>query len=156
LTASLFIRQPTSLPPAASNGHQRRVEFLQSLASLLSAHVPLERLADGGVPDVLREDIAGTLLFIGEAKHSERPEDKATQSRLLGYFESASLSVSSGRTLIFGLCFGAIDQAHRWIVTLQSLALDAGLGPPEVIETHFETGLHVIWLTWRPTVVSQE
>lgn len=81
-------------------------------------------LGKGLIPDVvLRHRVRRQRLFVGDAKHTEPPEDRASNARLFSHVMSLNKCMAS-HTL-------AIDcqprQARRWGCHLSELVTDAGL-----------------------------
>src|SRR5206468_314859 len=88
--------------------HDRRVEFLGTLATLMGCTETFGGVfPDGRRPDVLRADSKLTVLFVGDAKNTESPGNLETQARLLRYLRWLAAFVDRGAGIgIFALCFG--------------------------------------------------
>ena len=69
-----------------SRAHEGRRTLLQTAARAAGYHLELA-LPDGTYPDVLRLHVRHGGLFIGEAKHTERPSDVRSVDRLAHYLD---------------------------------------------------------------------
>lgn len=126
--------------------HERRVEFLDTLAVLLGCEGTLGgTLPDGRRPDVLRIDPRRRVLFIGDAKHSETPGNRETQARLLRYLRWLLSHVENGGLGVFAVCFGKDPDIGRWTDTLTVLSSEVGLEQTRRGTEWFEPGLTVVW-----------
>lgn len=86
---------------APSVEHEDRVALLDTLARLagFSSLAGLPGLR----PDVVRRR-QPSWLFIGDAKHTERPDDFGTRLRIGRYFRHGSHHVGRGGSLVVALC----------------------------------------------------
>jgi hypothetical protein len=107
--------------------HEELVEILDTLA-VLTGHTAeiVTALPDGARPDVFRVGVASRSMFLGDAKHSEAPTDRAAQARLERYIQWVCLHVrqGGGATVVIG-CASA-TQAHGWVDLLAELVHDEG------------------------------
>jgi hypothetical protein len=102
-------------------------------------------LPDGRRPDVIAFGPGRRLVFIGDAKDTETPGCVATWTRLRAYLPWARAIVASGRSLVFGLCFGELEDLDGWANGLAAIAAEAGLtGTVRVVS--FGPGYHLAWL----------
>ena len=67
-----------------SASHESRLGQLSTFANHLGYGVPVV-LPHGQLPDVAFARPSDGSLFVGDAKHTERPASRATRGRLLGY-----------------------------------------------------------------------
>ncbi len=131
--------------------HDDRVQFLNTLAILLGCRESFGgQFPDGRRPDVLRMNSKQNILFIGDAKHSESPRYKATQSRLMEYFRWLSAYMVRERSIgIFAICFGRESDTQGWIETISLLGQEVALKSTEQGVEKFEPSLVVAWFTFR-------
>src|SRR5690348_931280 len=95
--------------------HQRRVDFLKTLAQLVGYSVSLPCLPGGSIPDVLQYSPGNHGLFVGDAKNTETPFNQLTQVRLLRYLLSLSAYLrTSNSHCVFAVCFGNYAQRAKW------------------------------------------
>lgn len=129
--------------------HKQRQEFLDCLAILTGFNVEVTTgFPDGRHPDVLRIDQIRQRLFIGDAKDSESPGCLNTQARLLAYFRwLATHVVGRGGQGVVAICFGNVGHTKGWIVTLETLAKEAGLGHMVSGADNFGRGFVVAWVS---------
>ena len=127
--------------------HSYRVHFLDTLAALMGCQVILEGgFPNRRYPDVLRIDFSHSILFIGDAKNSESPSNRATQARLLEYLRWLSVYVARENTTgIFAICFGREADTDGWMQAVTLLGLEAGLSFAKHGMKLFEPGLIVVW-----------
>lgn len=106
-----------------SDSHERRRCELQAFAGHLGFVVPAT-LGKGLIPDVvLSHSVDSHRLFVGDAKHTESPEDRGSNARLLSY----ALSLKRRRSPhIFAIACPA-RHGERWSRQLRALISDAGL-----------------------------
>jgi hypothetical protein len=130
----------------AGSLHDRRVRFLESLAGLLGCTGRLAILPDGRRPDVLAVDTRQRLLFVGEGKHSETPNCRATQARLQHYLQwvAAHLCHESA-TAVCAVCFGREGDARPWLDVLAMLASEVQVTFVRKGFARFEPGLLVVF-----------
>jgi hypothetical protein len=105
--------------------HEERVKLLDSLATLLGATTQLRALPDGKRPDVLRVSLQSRLLFVGEAKDSERATATEAMVRLSHYLPWIVSHARGGGTSILALCCAPRESA-AWSVAIIQLAAEAG------------------------------
>ena len=106
-----------------SGSHERRRCELHAFAGHLGFVVPAA-LGRGLIPDVvLSHSFDSHRLFVGDAKHSESPEDRASNARLLSY--ALSLKRRRSPHLLAIAC--PARHGERWSCQLGALASDAGL-----------------------------
>lgn len=95
--------------------HESRVHLLFGLACLLGCVSRQRLLADGSIPDVVAVNMGGTVLFIGDAKYSETPNDSSCRTRIYRYLRIASERLQGATKLvIFALCYGNAYHASGW------------------------------------------
>lgn len=103
--------------------HEWRRRELQAFAGHLGFVVPAT-LGRGLIPDVvLRHCVDSHRLFVGDAKHTELPEDRGSNARLLSY----ALSLRSRRSPNILAVACPARHGERWSSQLQALISDAGL-----------------------------
>jgi hypothetical protein len=118
--------------------HDERSELLANIAILSGFHVDRVRgLPDGRKPDVLRFYPGSGAVFFGEAKDTERPNNKNTINRLSGYMEWFKLISSYQLGSIFAICFGEENDAPGWAETIRFVASKVGLDDYELSFTAF-------------------
>ena len=128
--------------------HEDGVGTLATLAALIGCDADFE-LPDGRRPDVVRYDAAYQTLFIGEAKHSESPEDRDALRRLEAYFPWIRAHRDSGRrSVILALNVTAHGEVIAWRRALLELVAVSDLPEPTVyVESVGED--EVVILGWR-------
>lgn len=122
--------------------HDRKVRFLEALATLLGCRETLRWLPDGLCPDVVRLDTRRGTLFMGDAKHTETPGCKETQTRLLRYLTWFAAHTGAG---IFGICCDRLTDARGWVEVIRILSHEAGIYFRAQGIEQFGPGLKVIW-----------
>lgn len=126
--------------------HERRVEFLDTLAILVGCEGTLGgELPDGRRPDVIRYTPERRVLFIGDAKHWESPGNRETQARLLSYVRWMSAHVQSGGVGVFAMCFGRQSDTAAWVETMEMLSYEERLYCEAKGVEEFEPRLYVVW-----------
>ena len=115
--------RPVTVP---SRAHETRRVLLETIADAAGYRLTMP-LPDGRRPDVLRLHLDRTRLFLGEAKHTEGPDDFKSVDRLCHYLGwlvpvcdralGSVLAVAHPRGL-----------AHAWRVRLESLCSDLPFG----------------------------
>lgn len=131
--------------------HERKVEFLDALAVLTGCEEAMGgALPDGSRPDVLRLDSRRRILFVGDAKHSESPGDRETQTRLLGYARWLSAHIRNGGAGVFAICFTRESDTAAWIQVVGMLGHEAGLPCAKCRVERFEPRLAVVWSGFGP------
>jgi hypothetical protein len=136
---------PPSIP------HERRVEFLKTLAALAGCTGGVGgRLPDGSRPDVVRYAVGRRLLFVADAKHSETPGCAATRARLAAYMGWVRGHFVSGGASVVAICFGRRGDGDGWLQSLMALAKLTGVPCSESGVTEFAPDLLVAWLSSGP------
>ncbi len=127
--------------------HEQRVAFLGTLADLMGCNEVFGgEFPDGRRPDVLRTDSRLSVLFVGDAKHTESPGNLETQIRLQTYMRWLAAFVERGAGIgIFALCFGKEAHTYGWQSTISLLAREVGLEPSEQGVERFDHQLIVVW-----------
>lgn len=118
-----------SLPPLSggvSRSHELRRVELETFAHHLGFHLPVV-FPDGSVPDVALMNSERRALFIGDAKHTERPTSRATHARLSVYFSWLGSACRLGPNL-FALAYPP-RFGSGWAKVLVDLVVDANLAP---------------------------
>lgn len=113
-------------PPSrgVSRSHELRRVELETFAHHLGFHLPVV-FPDGSVPDVALMNSEHRALFLGDAKHTERPTSRATRARLSVYFSWLGSASRSGPNL-FALAYPP-GAGRGWPDVLMELVADAGL-----------------------------
>lgn len=103
--------------------HETRVDLLFGLACLLGCVSRQQLLAVGSIPDVVAVNVGDTVLFIGDAKYSETPNDINCQTRIYRYLRVAGERLrGSTKFAIFALCYGNAYHASGWREMIVSAA----------------------------------
>ncbi len=125
--------------------HDRRTDLLNTLAILLGCRRYLGPvLPDGVCPDVLRYGLDGETLFIGDAKDTETPGNRATGSRLLAYVEWIATHVRAGHGPgILAICFGRRLHGDAWMKTIALVAREVRLPTASIDCRALGAGFHV-------------
>ncbi len=110
---------------AASAEHERRASVLDALAVLAGLPVEPTIWPDGTRPDVLRADVSGRSLFVGEAKHTETPGRIDTAARLARYLQWVA-EARPDRVYI-AVCFGRPHDGRDWIHLIERVTVAAGV-----------------------------
>jgi hypothetical protein len=112
------------LPPrrCPTKMHEHRRDVLNSIAILAGFEVTIV-LPDGCRPDVARASLEAKAVFLGDAKHTEGPDDLASLARLTRY---AAWLVDGGRLHrgILAICHRS-GQGRAWSRALNTIASDA-------------------------------
>lgn len=134
-------------PAGGLPSHERRVRSLDALATLIGCRETLGPcLPDGLRPDVLRIDSRRGALFIGDAKDTESPGNRATQARLQTYLRWLAAHAASGRgSGIFAIGFGRGADAPGWVETATLLGREARLRYVAQGVDRFDADLLVAW-----------
>ena len=109
------------LPGGPSPPHERRRGELEQFAALLGftlPHPPPPRL----IPDVSLRHGDAPRLFVGEAKHTEGSDDRASAARLLAYLRWLYRVPAAPSHLVAVAC--PHGQAADWAALLADLAPD--------------------------------
>lgn len=122
--------------------HDRKVRFIETIAVLSGCRETLHWLPDGLCPDVVRLDTNRGILFIGDAKHTETPGGKDTQTRLLRYLNWFAAHTGVG---IFVICCERLTDAREWLDVIHLLSHEAGIHFRGCGIEQFGPGLNVIW-----------
>ena len=108
--------------------HDQRSRILESIATLSGFDLRgLGRLPDGRKPDVLRISESSGAVFLGEAKDTEKPNNKDTVRRLFLYMLWFKVISSHQFGSIFAICFGEENHAPGWTRTLRLIADEVGM-----------------------------
>jgi hypothetical protein len=130
-------------------GHEAGVASLTTLAHLFGCASTV-RLPDEHRPDVLRCDIAGEILYVGEAKYAERPTDIAAVARLRCYLGWIKAYRAEGdRAAILALCFTRAEDGPAWRRALLGAIREAALPPPDVRADKIDGVTNVLLFWWR-------
>ena len=105
-----------------SSMHEYRRDVLDSIAILAGFEAAIA-LPDSSVPDVARVSLTAAAVFLGDAKHTEGPDDGASVARLSRY---AAWLVRGNRPHydILAVCHRA-GQGRAWRKVLNTIASDA-------------------------------
>lgn len=125
--------------------HDKRVRFLEVLADLIGCHEHIvPGFPDGTMPDVLRKNSRGGMLFVADAKNTETPGNIDTQVRLSNYIRWVAMHVNSGKgSAIFLICFRRASDGPHWHKTLMRFATD-NLSSFRMLKLgSFDTGYHL-------------
>jgi hypothetical protein len=135
-----------------AHDHASRTSVIETLAGLLGFHgQELHYLPDGARPDVLRFDVHGRGLFVGDAKHTESPGSVATALRFRRYMRwiRAHQRAPTAGVAIVVLCFGRRREATRWLDLIEALGAD--VGAPSARRTsidEFDADCHLVFLEY--------
>lgn len=113
---------------APSQDHERRRETLDEVALIAGFGLLGPRgIVWGARPDVFRISALTGAAFVGEAKHTERPDARATFERLAKYaWAIRPYARRVGGLHLFAICFGLKGDGPRWRSTLLSATYEAG------------------------------
>ena len=111
-------------PGGVSRSHELRRSELETFANHLGFHIPVA-FPDGSLPDVALVHANRRALFVGDAKHTERPTSRATRARLCVYSSWLAPAPGSGPNL-FALAYPP-GSGLGWSEVLVELVADAGL-----------------------------
>ncbi len=146
----------STFPPRFSTNnrlaiHNKREDFLNNLAIILGCYESFgSELPDGKRPDVIRFNSSKRILFIGDAKHTETPNNGACRKRLMNYLLWFSSHLSKvGRVGIFAICFGNRSDLIGWIETIKILAQLAGIVISELYFEEFDHRTKLLWFVCR-------
>lgn len=117
---------PAPSPGGPSHSHELRRVELDTFARHLGFHLPVP-FPDGSRPDVALVHTDRRALFIGDAKHTERPTSRDTHARLSVYSSWLGSAPGSGPDL-FALAYPP-GAGPGWAEVLVDLVVDAGLTP---------------------------
>lgn len=113
---------------APSVPHEARVRVLETLATLAGFPASAQ-LGLGLIPDVVRLDVAGRRLFIGDAKATESSGCDATRMRLATYLAEARDWQGAGTGVVFVLAHGEPGQADDWLRTVAIVLREVEMAP---------------------------
>lgn len=139
---------PTSSSHGPSPEHEERREHLDTLAFMAgyTKEIPTP-LLKGLRPDVVKQTAERDAVFIGDAKHSERPSNTATIDRLGKYVRWLSgLSAATKRRSIFALCYGNRLETADWQFQVSKIARTNHLDGHVVRHINLGADTHVICL----------
>lgn len=146
-------RMPT-IPqaPGTSEGtpsHRARARLLSCLSSLAGCNAaPWPPPPHNVRPDIIRATPNQRVLFLGDAKATEDPNDRPALGRFYKYFQWLSHWLSfEPRLGLCMLCAATRSDAHRWLAALTAAAADAGLKVANSGTTAFDTGFATAWIT---------
>lgn len=132
---------------APTREHEQRREILQDVARLAGfcrdlRTIPGTRLA----PDVFSMRPEGRSLFLGEAKHTESPDNWATFERLLGYLSALKPVLDNRvcRGLVMAVCFDPSFSSARWRSVLYTCVSTAGLSGGSFLEARVDEASVVV------------
>ncbi len=130
--------------------HDSLVTILDALAILSGIHerLPLDCLPDFSRPDVLRLDRRRNTVFVGDAKNTETPGNRATQVRLRSYLTWLVAFLRRGGSGIFALCFETEALVSGWIDTVLMLASELSMGEPDRNVSSFPPNIIVVRFLW--------
>lgn len=147
----------TSIPsipqaPGTAEGtpsHRARARLLSSLSFLAGCNAtPWPPPPHNLRPDIIRAAANQRLLFLGDAKATEDPNDRAALGRFYKYFQWLAHWLSPGpRLALCMLCAATRSDAHRWLAALTPIAADAGLKVASSGTTTFDAGFATAWIT---------
>ena len=131
--------------------HDELVQVLDALAQLIGCTEGMGGwLPDGLCPDVIRLDRRQNVLFIGDAKDTETPGNKATQCRLQGYARWLATFVNrSGNTGLFALCVDNKAEVSEWTHLVRTLGLEVGSDFQNGGVAHLADA-YLVWAVARP------
>ena len=108
----------------ASVSHENRRDELETFARHLGFHLCV-CLPPGLIPDVALGHETYNAVFLGDAKHTERPDDRATRARLLRYLCWLA-SCPCDTEHVFAVAHGP-SRDGAWPETIVELGEEAGL-----------------------------
>lgn len=129
-----------SAPCGISVSHERRRSELDTFARHLGFVLPA-KLGDGLIPDVvLSHGVFRNRLFVADAKHTEKPDDRASIGRVSSYV--SRLEMLKGTHIVAIACGGGFGRG--WAEVLTGLISEAGLAchmSPWIRKLHLGTEL---------------
>jgi hypothetical protein len=142
-----YLDRGLSINSIPSDEHEERERLLKNLAFLLGCNADIRNfLPDGKCPDVMQLNLGGRVLFIGDAKVSESPTNRATQKRLSSYMGWAAVHASRvGSTSLVAICFMDCSHTQGWVDTLYKLGNAAGCIPINGRIIEFANGFNVVY-----------
>lgn len=136
--------------------HESRVRLLEALADLVGCHQRLpSTLPDGARPDVLRVGHHVHFLFVGDAKHTETPGNKATAARLFTYLHWLLAFVARPGALgMLALCVSRTHSDRSWLTIGRALAADLGIKLSHCDFTALDPETAIVWFVSTNRMVS--
>lgn len=132
--------------PAPTLQHERRREFLRTIATLAGYTVDCS-LDDECRPDVVRVDMLRARILIGEAKDTETPSCPATRQRLLRYAKAAASWTEIGFAVKFAICHGRQLESECWLALLRDVVQgDGTLLPRSAGSALFDEATTLTWV----------
>jgi hypothetical protein len=131
-----------------NDGHAAGVRSLSTLAGLLGCS-PAVPFADDRRPDVLSCDPSRLLLFVGEAKATERASDERAIARLRAYVVWIRAHLSGqGRSAVISLCSARSEDLDKWRDVLLRFATELGLPIPMVSSRQVDSETNMVMIWW--------
>ena len=125
--------------------HEQRADLLFGLSCLLGCVVRRRMLSVGSIPDVVAMSINGSVLFVGDAKYSEPPDDPNCRARVYRYIRIAKECLGDSTELaVFALCYGKGLQGTGWRELIQLAAHESGLNVTSCRTNTFLPNSHII------------
>jgi len=139
-----FFNNPSS-NQASFARHQEKVCVLETVSDLIGCTRTFS-LGDGLIPDVIRLNDSQTLLFIGDAKETEHPNNKDTKTRLYNYLLWLRAFVSKQHKQgVFVICFkNKIDQ-EEWLSCIKNLANQSSIKFSSCKVTTIDNEINLLW-----------
>lgn len=134
--------------------HDQRREILQDVALMAGFYrdlrtIPGTRL----IPDVFFMRPESRSFFLGEAKHTESPDNYATFERLLKYLSALkpAMDYRVCRGLIMAVCFDSSFSSARWGSVLYACISAVGLSSESFVKVSVDNGSSVVscWVTYN-------
>jgi len=128
--------------------HERLVGFLDTMAIMLGCIQTLNsQLPDFTRPDVVRLNTQSNLLFIGDAKNTEKPDSSYTQERLYNYilWLPSFLWNNDERKVVFAICHNKRENIHPWSITLTSLLSRSNIALIKYGVEAFDSLTYIAW-----------
>ncbi len=138
--------------PAPTLEHNQRREILQDVALMAGFYrdlraIPGTRL----IPDVFFMRPESRSFFLGEAKHTESPDNYATFERLHKYLSALKPAVDcrACRGLVMAVCFDSSFSSARWCSVLYACISAAGLTSESFVKVSVGSDSSVVscWVT---------
>jgi hypothetical protein len=137
---------------APSVTHERVRDDLNTLALLAGYGVPLV-FPVSLIPDVARIDPRRLRVFVGDAKHTETPNNYETRRRLAQYVGHIARWIHADFGVTLAIAYD--DETSRWQPTVETLFADSGLLVADSGSEVFSLGFVVAWATTRSRMDSQ-
>lgn len=152
-----YLYDLAATPVTGFAAHEYRVGLLDTLAQLTGCHESFGgEFPDGSRPDVLKIDSRRGLLFIGDAKNTESPQNRDTQARLQRYVSWLAAHVNAGRQGIFALCFRQFHDLPGWVKTMEILTSEVELYTSTPQWEMLESEVFVLWFRVQPNIESSD